>query len=141
MSSPGEPLVEPEFPAPIRELSHLDEDTKDTLQVQGTKIPKWDILISQEKGESWCHKQAQFNCPTPGTERDPGAPHTPPLTPSCVQSSLGAPPTGRPLLQSWRHCCHPTLPGTASGGSACYRVFLLLKGRSLPMTSAKASCL
>lgn len=79
--------MEIEFLTLIRKLSHLDEDTKNIPGAQGVKISKSDILLSQGKGESWSHKQAQINSPYPRTERSPEIPHIPPLTPFSVQSS------------------------------------------------------
>lgn len=130
---PRRPLMEPEFPAVIRELSLLDEDTKDIPRVQGAKIPKWDILLSQGQVRAGVTRRLSSTAPLPRAERDPGVPHTPPLMPSCAQSALG-PPDWTPFthLQSRGDRHHPKLPVTASGGSACCRVFLLLKGKEPP---------
>lgn len=129
---PGRAFMELECPALIRELSHLDEDTKDIPGAQGAQIPQSDILLSQGEGESWSHKKAHFNCPHPRAERDPETPHTPPLIhPLC--NPLWSPLTG-PLHTPPEMGDHhlPRLTITSSDGSACCEFSPLLKGSEPP---------
>lgn len=91
---PGRALRETEFPPLLRESwwGHTGHP-----KCPGSSIPKSDILLSQGRGESWSHKQAQFNSPSQAWKGPRGSTYT---TPHPILSRA---PWQEPLthLQRW----------------------------------------